>query len=290
MSDTGATSQPDGEAGQGQGGSSPPRPVQTGTGLTVVVAEPQRQARMTLYALHGGGLNGSYWDCASDPDLSLVRLAVSLGYRVVYPDRPGYRANRDRWPDGLPPDDEAALHVETIRSCWGEAPVVLVGHSAGAMVSLHAAALVAWPGLRGVDYSGVGIQLDPRPDEDARSRVRFWGPAELYPPGTFESGVRPTEPTIAHDGESARRWGERFSSIASMVRVPVRVTFADHERWWGGVHHVLAAVAQGYTRSVEVQTSVEYGAGHNLSVGYAARSYHLGVLAFAERCGRRAAD
>jgi hypothetical protein len=33
-----------------------------------------------------------------------------------------------------------------------------------------------------------------------------------------------------------------------------------------------------------VETAVQPGAGHNISLGWAARSYHLEVLSFAERC------
>ncbi len=266
---------------------SPVVEVRTHTGLVVRVAEPTGPPRSTLYALHGGGLNASYWDCGIDAQLSLARLGTSLGFRVVFPDRPGHRANQERWPDGLPAEDEATVHVETIRAGWNDAPVVLVGHSAGAIVLLHAAALAPWPGLAGVAYSGVGIHLDAQQGANVSSRERFWGPSELYPDSVFDPDQRPTEPTIAEDGKSSRAWGERFGTLAPLVNVPVRITLADHEQWWGDVQEVLATVSAAYSGSPDVETDIEFGAGHNLSVGYAALSYHLGVLAFAERCRRR---
>jgi pimeloyl-ACP methyl ester carboxylesterase len=262
--------------------------VTAATGLELAVAEPAGEPRATLYALHGGGLNGDYWDCRHDRALSLAALGVQLGFRVAHPDRPGHRANRERWPRGLAARDEAALHVATITARWGDdAPVVLVGHSAGSIVALHAAAEHAWPGLLGVDYSGVGITLDPGSGDDDDRRTRFWGPTAAYPPATWEKGGRPTEPTIPHDGTSAREWSQVFAGVAAAVRVPVRVTFAATERWWGGVDDVLAAVAAGFTATPSVTTAVEPGAGHNLSLGFAARAYHLQVCAFAERCLRR---
>ncbi|MGE0306442.1 MAG: alpha/beta hydrolase [Acidimicrobiia bacterium] len=261
------------------------------SGLRVPVAEPTGTARCTIYALHGGGLNGDYWDCPTDTDLSLVRLATSLGYRVAHPDRPGHRAGDARWPGGLSTEAEAAVHTETIRELWPDEPVVLLGQSAGAMVALHIAASASdgsLPQLLGIDYSGVGITLDVSRIVDGLTLESFWGPKSLYPPATFTPEGRVTAPTTEHDGTAANSWSQAFHSVAARVQIPVRVTMVDHEAWWGEVSSTLIDVAAGFTSAVSVQTNIEYAAGHNVSVGLSARSYHLGVLAFVEQCLRRA--
>ncbi len=252
--------------------------------LVLRVAEPDGPARATIYALHGGGLHGGYWDCDRDPSLSLLRLGAALGFRVVAPDRPGYAANNEPWPAGLPATEEAALHVATIRRQWADEPVLLVGQSAGAIVSVHAAATWPWPGLIGVDYSGVGIRLNRDAANEGGSRAVFWGSEELYPPGTFEPGGRPLAPVVPPDGDSAREWAEVFPALAARVTVPVRITFAEHERWWDGGAAVLPTVAAAYRSSPLVETGVQPNGGHNLSLGFGARPYHLRVLAFAEIC------
>jgi len=257
--------------------------------LVVRVAEPDGPPRATIYALHGGGLNGDYWDCPVDPSMSLVRLGVTLGFRIAHPDRPGYRENRDRWPDGLPPTEEAALHVATIQARWRDDPVLLVGQSAGSMVAVHAAALHHWPGLVGLEYSGVGVELDVPTSDDER-RDRFWGDRTRYPPGTFDPGGRPIEPIVEADGASSRAWAGRFADLAARVRVPVRATFADADAWWGPVDRAAAEIRRAFTASPSVEVEIEPGAMHNLSLGWAARSYHLQVLAFGERCIDRRRD
>ena len=259
----------------------------TAAELALRIAEPAGPARVTLYALHGGGLHGGYWDCARDPSLSLLQLGASLGFRVVAPDRPGYGANHEPWPAGLAAADEAALHAATIRRHWGDDPVVLVGQSAGAIVSVHAAARFGWPGLIGLDYSGVGIRLNAETATTGGSRAAFWGPDELYPSGTFESGGRPLATVVPPDGDSAREWADVFPDLAARVRVPVRVTFVERERWWDDGAGILPTVAAAYTGSPKVETDVQPNGGHNLSLGFGARPYHLRVLAFAEACLQR---
>jgi hypothetical protein len=39
-----------------------------------------------------------------------------------------------------------------------------------------------------------------------------------------------------------------------------------------------------FTAAPRVDARVQAGAGHNISLGWAARAYHLGALAFAEEC------
>jgi pimeloyl-ACP methyl ester carboxylesterase len=266
----------------------PPDMRRAATGMTVAIAEPDNEARATLYALHGGGLTGDYWDCRFDRSLSLVAAATRAGLRVAYPDRPGYRANADRWPAGLPAGEEAALHGATIADLFGDSPVVLVGQSAGAIVSLHAAGNGDVLSLAGLDYSGVGIRLaaiaeGKAPNRD-EMRTRNWATPDLFPEGTFDRGGIPAAPTIDADGVSARSLGDVFNGLAAGIEVPVRVTFAESEVWWGPLTEVIPEVERAFSNSGAVSTHVEPRAAHNISLGFAARSYHAAVIAFAERC------
>lgn len=257
------------------------------TGMVVRHAEPARP-KATIYALHGGGLNGTYWDCKLDRSLSLVALGNELGFRVAFADRPGYGVNRDLWPDGVPAIDEGRLHAAAARELWADEPVLLVGQSAGSIVALWSAAYADWPRLVGVDYSGIGISLRAQSPEREDRRALFWGREDLYPPGTFAPGGRPVEAVVGVDGISSVEWKDRFADVAARVTVPVRITIVDHERWWGEIDEIVASKPPAFTSAPVVTVSIEHEAGHNLSLGYAARAYHLRVIAFAEECLRRA--
>jgi hypothetical protein len=67
------------------------------------------------------------------------------------------------------------------------------------------------------------------------------------------------------------------------VRVPVRFTFAEHERWW---HHDAESLAElrGLLPAPRVIVDRLPHAGHNVSLGLAARTYHLRALAFFDEC------
>ena len=257
------------------------------TGLVLPVAEPDGAVRGTIYALHGGGLSSAYWDCPFESALSLARLATAAGFRVAYPDRPGHRTNEERWPGGMPADEEARLHVATIGEVLSEGPLFLLGQSAGSMISLCAAATGAIANLAGIEYSGIGLHLDHDREHDGPIMERYWGPMALYPPEVFApEGRAVTTPIVGEDGTSAFGWWKVFPSVAAKVTVPVRITMVDHELWWGPIPQALAEMSAGLSASPRVETNVEPGAGHNLSIGWAARAYHMGVLAFFERCLR----
>lgn len=261
--------------------------LRPGTGLHLPVATPDGPVRGTIYALHGGGMSSAYWDCPFDPALSLVRMAVANGFRVAYPDRPGHKENEARWPGGVDAAVEAELHAATINECFPDAPVFIVGQSAGSMITVRTAALGAIPNLAGIDYSGVGLRLDLSYPFDGPTIERYWGPMRLYPPEVFtDAGRLVTAPLTQIDGANALTWWKVFPTVAPEVTVPVRVTMADTEVWWGVIPETLATLSAGFTASPRVETNVEFHAAHNLSVGLAARSYHLGVLSFFDRCLR----
>lgn len=69
----------------------------------------------------------------------------------------------------------------------------------------------------------------------------------------------------------------------------MRFTFGDHERLWEVSDEHFTAIRVLMTSCPRLDFAVQEGAGHNVSLSYAARVYHLRALAFADECVRRAA-
>jgi hypothetical protein len=150
--------------------------------------------------------------------------------------------------------------------------------------------------LLGIEISGTGLTLDARAaaihegDEmrGRRGELRrlIWGPPELYPEWTRESQRMAATPTS--EGSDIREWATELPELAAQVSVPVRYSLAEHESWWRSGEEALDDVAALFTSAPFVETALERGAGHNISLGFTARAYHLRVLAFAEECLVRA--
>ncbi|MGW6395822.1 alpha/beta fold hydrolase [Streptomyces sp. NPDC055103] len=275
-----------------------------GITLSGLLGEPGHTAtRGVVVAVHGGGMNAGYFDGQAGPQLSLLTLGASLGYTVLAVDRPGYRRSVRQLPDGLPlaeqgPVLRAALRDFASRYAVG-AGFFLVGHSFGGKVALTAAAGHTdgdplGPELLGVDISGLGHRYAVGPDDlpdsplsgaPARSRwVKHWGPLRLYPPNTFRTSGALVAPMPARERADASAWPGLFPGIASRVRVPVRLTFAEYETWWRHDEASLAELAGAFSAAPLVRVDRQPDAGHNVSLGWAARAYHLGALAFLESC------
>ncbi|MDX3727161.1 alpha/beta hydrolase [Streptomyces caniscabiei] len=144
--------------------------------------------------------------------------------------------------------------------------------------------------LLGIDVSGCGHlyavephELPTAGDDGGRLR-RSWGPLRLYPSGTFRESGSIVEPVPARERAELARWPLLFRSTAPRVRVPVRLTFAEHEAWWRHDDEALADLAAHFTAAPQVSVERQPGAGHNISLGRAARAYHLRALAFLEDC------
>lgn len=262
--------------------------------LSGLISEPEHEpARAVVVALHGGGMNAGYFDARTRPGLSLLTLGSSLGYTVVALDRPGYGLSTPRLPQGQRLEDQAvslraALRGFAARHATG-AGILLLAHSFGAKVALGAAADLADGSLLGLDLSGIGhvYQGEGYEVSDADrdgGRRRNWGPLHLYPPGTFRQGHTPVEPMPAQEAADAARWPERFRTLAPRVRVPVRLTFAEHEAWWRHDAETLRDLTAAFTGAPRICVDHQPAAGHNISLGWAARSYHLRALAFLEEC------
>ncbi|PAZ16845.1 alpha/beta hydrolase [Streptomyces sp. SA15] len=262
--------------------------------LSGLLGEPEHEpTRAVVVALHGGGLNSGYFDARTRPGLSLLTLGSSLGYTVLALDRPGYGLSAARLPRGQRLVDQAAsvhaaLQDFASRHATG-AGILLLAHSFGAKVALGVAADLADESLLGLDLSGIGhVYQAERYDLPDATRnggwKRNWGPLYLYPPGTFRQGHTPVEPMPPQEAVDAARWPERFHALAPCVRVPVRLTFAEHESWWRHDPDALTDLTAAFTAAPRVTIDRQPAAGHNISLGWAARSYHLRALAFLEEC------
>ena len=86
------------------------------------------------------------------------------------------------------------------------------------------------------------------------------------------------------EARDAATWPAHLIEIAPSVRIPVRYTVADHERWWDVTQGTLDEFARMFSASPRVEIAHQFAAGHNISLGRSARAYHLSVAAFAEEC------
>ncbi|MEU0743265.1 PfkB family carbohydrate kinase [Streptomyces sp. NPDC006134] len=246
--------------------------------------------RATVVALHGGGVHAGYFDGQAHPDLSLLTLGTRLGFTVLAVDRPGYGHSAARLPEGLPLAAQSAVLGAALADFTAGHPVgaglFLLGHSLGGKLALLAAA--DGPPLLGVDVSGCGHRPAAGPAAPDRA-ARAWGPLGLYPPGTFRPDADLFRPIPPREAADIPHWPRLFTRIAPRVRVPVRFTFAEHERWWCHGDRDLADLRARFTGAPRVLTERQPSAGHNISLGWAARSYHLRALAFLEDCVTRLA-
>ncbi|MEU0154728.1 alpha/beta hydrolase [Micromonospora fulviviridis] len=167
------------------------------------------------------------------------------------------------------------------------AGVTVLAHSFGGKVALALAAGGSVPDLLGLDISGCGhryvVADTDLPSAGAgRPRVASWGPLRLYPPDTFRSSRDVVAPLPAREAQEARRWPDTFLELAPAVRVPVRFTFAEYEPWWQHDPDTLTDLRARLAAAPYVRTERQLYAGHNISLGWTARSYHLRVIGFAE--------
>jgi hypothetical protein len=212
---------------------------------------------------------------------------------VLALDRPGYGASAGLLPEGQSLAGQTATLCAALADFAGRHAVgdgfFLLAHSGGGRLALSAAAAEhPPPQLIGLDVSGLGSAFAVEPDElpgaDVRGAWRrHWGALRLYPPDAFRLGGRLVAPVPALEARETLLWPRMYPGLAARVRVPVRFTFAEQEQWWrcdeAAVRELLAPLAA--PRAVVDRQS---HAGHNISLGWAARTYHLRALAFLEEC------
>ncbi|MFD1663091.1 alpha/beta hydrolase [Streptomyces caeni] len=263
-----------------------------GVTLSCLLAEPpDAEPRATVLAVHGGGMTAGYFDGQAHPDLSLLTLGARLGFTVLAVDRPGYGLSARQLPDGQTLAEqavvlEAAMEGFAARYATG-AGYVLLAHSYGGKLALMAAARGAGP--LAVDVSGCGHRYDAGPDDLRRIRSgahwgRNWGPLRLYPPETFREIGAVVAPMPAREASGIPHWTGVFEELAPRVSAPVRLTFAEHEAWWLHGERDIAEITSLLASAPVVRVEQQPGAGHNISLGWAARAYHLRALAFFEEC------
>lgn len=265
--------------------------------LSGLLAEPAGgEPRALLMAVHGAGMHAGYFHTATAPGLSLLELGSRLGFSVWAPDRPGIGASADLPDDRISLFPQASLLLDALDAFAADHPVgggvVLVGHSYGLKVALAMAAEPRGSRLLGIDGAGSGIRFaafdgDGKPVQPPTRRGErgpAWGPATIYPRGTFRRASLPLAPLPPVQLSESGRWPDDFRSFAGRIRIPVRLTFGEHEGYWSLDESHFDELRAVLAHVPSLAMEIEPHAGHNISLGWVARGYHLKVVAFAERC------
>ncbi|WP_327698575.1 alpha/beta hydrolase family protein [Streptomyces sp. NBC_00459] len=262
--------------------------------LSALLSTPEDMPpRATVVALHGAGMSAEYFDGGAQPDASLCALGARLGFAVLAVDRPGYGDSAAGLPEGLGLAGQARVLRAALDHFRGEHHIgtgtFLLAHSFGGKLALTLAAEAPPSDLLGLDISGCGHRYAPLSAEllsgPARARWRYnWGRLALYPPATFRRSAAFVRPIPEQEVRAAPDWPEVFDTIAPRVRVPVRLTFAEHELWWRHDADTLDDLRARLSAAPRVVVDRQPDAGHNISLGHTARAYHLRALAFIEEC------
>lgn len=269
-----------------------------GVELSAIRGEPDGAARATVVALPGGGYNATYWHHPDNLDASIIELGSALGFRTYAIDRPGYGISAQNIPGGYKLDHQVTLLtalVEQIAKAPGAgAGVFLIGHSMGGILSLRIAAKHP-AGLLGVDVSGVPLRFSATLADAVAATLEsngtestgdsaaelFYGPVGAYDPVLPKDDPSLAPPPVTELADSSA-WPDQFIETASRIEVPVRYTLGDHEIVTETGESALRETASYFERSSRVETSLQARAGHNVSLHYIARAFHLRALAFFE--------
>lgn len=275
-----------------------PLTIETSAGpLTGRATGPQQRPAALVVALHGGTYDSQYYDTGQD---SLLALGAAVGLSVVALDRPGYGAATGFGPEQLEFPAQTRLLAEAVQELIErldpERGTVLVGHSIGGMIALHVAG-EGIDGVHGVEVSGLGATWQP-------GMVELWTsfvgdspsvtvPAEPHadvmfgPEGTYTAQRRALDASLIRpmpmpELRSVVRWADDFPGVADRVRVPVSITFSEHDNIWATDEGSRAAVSTLFRHAPRTDVALLRGAGHCAELHKPARAHVLRQLAVIE--------
>ncbi|PQM53688.1 alpha/beta hydrolase [Mycolicibacter virginiensis] len=265
--------------------------------MSALVAEvPDPHA--VIVALHGGGTTSIYFDCPGQPTLSLLRTGAAQGYTVIALDRPGYGSSA-LYPEAMTePEQRVRLAYLAVDRILGErargAGLFVLGHSNGCELAVRMAAADRGAGLLGLELAGTGLHYQDAArtalssavpgQRPAGLRELLWEPASLYPEAVLR-GITNASSGAPYEADMVASWPRRdFPSLAAQVRVPVRFTFAEHEKVWESGPDAQREIRNIFTVADSFTTNQQPEAGHNLSLGFSAAAYHRSVLSFVNVC------
>jgi pimeloyl-ACP methyl ester carboxylesterase len=264
-----------------------------GVALSALLSEPEGTApRATVVAIHGTGMNAGYFHGQAHPDVSLLVLGARLGFSVLAVDRPGYGASATALPEGQSVEEQSVTLLDALRSFSVEQDpgdgMFFLAHSFGGKVALTAAGEIG-SGLLGMEISGCGHEYadDGGTESDLfgpGSWTKNWGILSLYPPGTFRYSEGIISAAPERELAERIRWPSVFPEVAAGVQVPVRFTFAEHELWWNHDERSITDLRSQFTAAPKIIVDRMPNSGHNISLGWTARAYHLRALGFFEEC------
>jgi pimeloyl-ACP methyl ester carboxylesterase len=258
-----------------------------------------------VLALHGGGYDARYWHHPASPRTSLLVCGAALGFDVIALDRPGMAGSAGSAPEGLPfsRQIDIVFDLAAILQRDQPLPVFVIGHSLGGMMTLLLAAENRGKLIAAVDVAGVPLAFSPEQDSGMRMALAaakaageshlaasppdireamFYGPPDAFDPKVVAWG--PTEHTVpVAEIDDMMVWLATFPDTLSRIRVPVQWTFAGYEassvvRLESDSQRVTSLLEQSPT----IRTALQEGSGHNISLHYVGRAYHLRALAFFE--------
>lgn len=258
--------------------------------------------RAVIVALHGGAASASYFHHPDQPGLSLLETAAAVGYTVIALDRPGYRRSAPFAETMRSPARRVDLAYAAVDRLLGTSPrgagLFVLAHSAGSELAVRMAADERGSDLLGLEIAGTGCRfhsafrevLDPAPQEPSGRRKPtglrgiLWQPKHLYP-ASVVGGAHFVSAAPRYEGAVVAEWAPRdFALTAAKVRIPVHYTLGDHDLVWRTDAPAMAEVAAMFTEAPRAITHTQVDSGHNLSLGWTARAYHLAVLSFVEEC------
>jgi pimeloyl-ACP methyl ester carboxylesterase len=260
--------------------------------LVAAVPEP----RAVVVAVHGGATTSAYFDCPGHPQLSLLRMATSLGHTAIAIDRPGYGASALYADEMSTAERRVALAfgvVDKLVEPDGRGTgLFMMGHSAGCELALRMTIDERGVDVVGLELAGTGLRYNAAAKAVIKEatltsrpglRGLLWEPTELYPEDVLTGGL--SAPGVQYEAEVTTNWARRdFPALAAEVHVPVEFSVADHERVWDTTPEALTAIVAMFTASPRVVVNEVADSGHNLSVALSAETYHERVLSFADGC------